>query len=92
LLTSQWRVNDEVTSEFMDCFHRHLLATGDAAAAHRQTLLDVRARHPHPYFWAPFFLTGRPLRSAGETDVVRSFGDETSAKPQALVTAGRSDG
>jgi CHAT domain-containing protein len=64
LLTSQWRVHDAVTSEFMDAFYDQLEELGDAAAAHRAAMASVRAKHPHPYFWAPFFLTGRPVTSA----------------------------
>ncbi|MDJ0975938.1 MAG: CHAT domain-containing protein [Planctomycetota bacterium] len=60
-LASQWRVNDGVTREFMDEFYAALETASDAAAAHQQAMRAVRARHPHPYFWAPFFLTGRPV-------------------------------
>lgn len=61
LLTSQWRVHDAVTTEFMDSFYRNLEQPRDAAAAHKAAMAEIRTRHPHPYFWAPFFLTGRPL-------------------------------
>ena len=61
LLTSQWCVNDVATTEFMDAFYRHLMSEGDAATAHRAAMAEVREHRPHPYFWAPFFLTGRPV-------------------------------
>ncbi len=61
LLTSQWRVHDAVTTELMASFYRHLRAQGDAAAALRAAMADIRREHPHPYYWAPFFLTGRPV-------------------------------
>lgn len=62
LLTTQWRVDDDATAEFMRSFYAYLDSTGDAAVAHRHAMLDVRAAHPLPFFWAPFFLTGCPVR------------------------------
>jgi CHAT domain-containing protein len=35
-----------------------------AAAAHREAMAAVRAEHPHPYAWAPFFLLGAPVPAA----------------------------
>ncbi len=64
LLCSQWRVRDDVTALFMDAFYRALRAGRDAAAAHREAMAHVRARHAHPYYWAPFFLMGAPTRTA----------------------------
>jgi CHAT domain-containing protein len=61
LLTSQWPVSDAVTSRFMERFHEALTSGDDAASALRSAMAAVRERHPHPYFWAPFFLTGRPV-------------------------------
>ncbi len=60
LLASQWRVNDETTAEFMDTFYRCLQESGDAAGALKDAMAETRARKPHPYYWAPFFLTGSP--------------------------------
>ena len=81
VLTSQWRVDDAVTTTFMECFHRELRDVGDAAAAHRRAMATIRRQHPHPYFWAPFFLTGCPVdgrrRSLQEDD-----GAETSEEPR----------
>lgn len=64
LLASQWRVNDATTAEFMQLFYSHLQDGADAAAALRRTMAEIRAQRPHPYYWAPFFLTGRPLDPA----------------------------
>jgi CHAT domain-containing protein/tetratricopeptide (TPR) repeat protein len=75
LLASQWRVNDATTAEFMQLFYRHHQDGADAAAALRRTMAEIRAQRPHPYYWAPFFLTGRPLdpavRRAPPSTVVR---------------------
>ncbi len=63
LLASQWRVDDAVTTAFMTRFYGELERRGDAAEAHRAAMAAIRAQHPHPYYWAPFFLTGRPVKS-----------------------------
>jgi CHAT domain-containing protein len=60
VLTSQWAVDDAVAGDFMECFHAALRRGEGAAAALRRAMTLVRETHPHPYFWAPFFLTGCP--------------------------------
>jgi CHAT domain-containing protein len=59
LMLSLWDVHDESTTVFMTSFYRALLASGDSAEAGRLAMLETRARHPHPYYWAPFALMGR---------------------------------
>jgi len=75
LMASQWRVHDATTAEFMKLFYGHFAQSGDAAAAQKHAMASIRATRPHPYYWAPFFLTGRPLehrsrRTAGATDLI----------------------
>jgi hypothetical protein len=60
VLASQWRVNDAATAEFMEVFYRNFRDGLGAAGALRAAMADIRSRRPHPYFWAPFFLVGRP--------------------------------
>jgi len=74
LLTSQWRVHDAVTSDFMIRFYTHLDGERDAAAALKNAMADIRSRYPHPYYWAPFFLTGRPVVRAGSAGEQRDPG------------------
>ena len=59
LLLSLWDVHDESTTAFMTSFYRALLAAGDTAEAARLAMLETKASHPHPYYWAPFALMGR---------------------------------
>lgn len=70
VMTSQWRVDDAVTAQYMESFYGHLRLDGDPVAAQRAAMFEIRAQQPHPYHWAPFFLTGRPavsvLPSSGE--------------------------
>lgn len=64
VLASLWDVNDESTAEFMRLFYLRLRDEPDKAAAVGGAMRDLRARYPHPYYWAPFVLVGAPLPSA----------------------------
>ncbi len=61
-VASLWRVEDAITREFMAAFYSSmntLMAAPNAiseAVSHAQRAL--LGQHPHPAFWAPFFLTG----------------------------------
>ena len=59
LLLSLWDVHDRSTSELMQEFYRHYSATQDPAASLRQAMLTLREKNPHPYFWAPFVVSGK---------------------------------
>jgi CHAT domain-containing protein len=58
-LLTLWDVRDESTTEFMTSFYAHLDRATDKSDALRKATLEVRENHPHPYFWAPFFLVGK---------------------------------
>jgi len=71
LLVSLWPAHDEISASFMRDFYTMwrseggLLATGDQprggkCAALRRAQLRVMSRRPHPVFWAPFVLVGKP--------------------------------
>ncbi len=62
LLLSLWRVDDESAADTMAAFYE-LWPNSDAttkAAALREAQLAGLARRPHPAFWAPFQLVGKP--------------------------------
>jgi len=59
LLLSLWDVHDETTADLMRCFYSHFAASDDMAGSLRLAMQEIRAKHPHPYYWAPFFLTGQ---------------------------------
>jgi CHAT domain-containing protein len=63
LLLSLWDVHDETTAELMRCFYAQFMASKDMAGSLRTAMQEIRASHPHPYFWAPFFLTGQLMDS-----------------------------
>jgi CHAT domain-containing protein/Tfp pilus assembly protein PilF len=62
LLVSLWKVDDRSTGELMQNFYRQLLAAkgGKAEALREAKLALIRnGSFAHPYYWAPFVLTGR---------------------------------
>lgn len=58
LVVSQWMVQDETTAALMDHFYAALATGHGAAVALRLAQLQIKARFPHPYYWAPFVLLG----------------------------------
>jgi len=61
VVASQWKVDDEATSELMGRFYEKMLKRGEpAAAALRQAQLEMRrqSRWHAPYFWAAFAIQG----------------------------------
>jgi CHAT domain-containing protein len=62
LLLSLWDVHDRTTANFMASFYSNWRERGRTKAdALRAAMLDTRARHPHPYFWAPYVLVGKAV-------------------------------
>lgn len=61
LLLSLWDVDDRSTSEFMKDFYSQLKIHPRKADALQAAILNLRDRYPHPFYWAPFKLTGRTL-------------------------------
>lgn len=58
VVMSLWKVNDETTRELMVDYYRRLLAGQGRAAALEEAMRSLRARHSHPYYWAPFVAIG----------------------------------
>jgi len=65
-LLSLWDVQDQTTTEFMKSFYTLLSDGKGKAEAVREAALRLRESHPHPYYWAPFFLVGGVF--SGEED------------------------
>jgi CHAT domain-containing protein len=59
LILSLWDVHDQSTAEFMSAFYRSLGEGKTKAEALRAGMLQLRARYPHCYQWAPFILVGK---------------------------------
>jgi tetratricopeptide (TPR) repeat protein len=74
LLLTLWDVHDRTTALFMSSFYERLFCKrsvaecaatdSDKARALQEAMLHVREHHPHPYYWAPFFLVGKVLNAA----------------------------
>jgi CHAT domain-containing protein len=58
LLVSLGEVDDSVTAELMKSFYSGVLRGAEPASALRSAMLQVRERHPHPFYWASFTLVG----------------------------------
>jgi CHAT domain-containing protein len=61
VMVTLWDVHDRTTAHFMASFYKSLGAGQGKAAALRAAMQDLRGRHPHPYYWAPFVLVGKHL-------------------------------
>ena len=58
LLLALWNVHDRSTAEFMTEFYRRWQGGTSKLQAMQGAMFEVRERYPHPYYWAPFTLTG----------------------------------
>ncbi|QIN80461.1 CHAT domain-containing protein [Rubrobacter marinus] len=59
LVVSLWLVQDETTASLMRDWYRRLREGEGRAAALRAAQLEIKKGYPHPYYWAPFVLTGK---------------------------------
>ena len=64
LVTSLWKVDDEVTRDMMTVYYRNLLKGQGRVEALRAAAITIRQKHPEPRHWAPFIAIGQvgPLR------------------------------
>ena len=60
VLSTLWSIDDDATQELMTRFYRQYLATGTPQRALRRVQRDmlVDERWQHPFYWAPFVMTG----------------------------------
>ena len=60
LVLSSWAIDADSTALWMETFYREAQSRPPAGAA-RLAIAAVRRdpRRSHPYYWAPFLLTGR---------------------------------
>lgn len=59
LVVSLWLVQDETTADLMGDWYRRLRDGEGRVAALRAAQIEIKERHPHPYYWAPFVLIGK---------------------------------
>ncbi len=58
ILMSLFKVPDAATRELLAGFYRRLAAGMSAEEALRASQLELREKHPHPFYWASFVLVG----------------------------------
>ncbi len=59
LMVSLWEVHDQSTAEFMADFYRNFKCSGNKANALRKSVMNLKQKLRHPYFWAAFALVGK---------------------------------
>ncbi len=62
VMVSLWQVSDRSTADLMIRFYQHLNRKQSKTEALRRAKLELigRGHYAHPYYWAPFILTGEP--------------------------------
>ena len=60
VVSSLWKVSDEGTAPLMREFYSRMRSGASPAAALRDAMLLVRKKLSHPFYWAPFIVTGAP--------------------------------
>lgn len=71
VVASLWQVADDSTVVLMEAFYRELRAGKPRDVALESAMAVVRTRQPHPFYWAPFTLSGAtgPLAAEPATTV-----------------------
>jgi len=60
LITSLWKVNDDITQIFMNNFYTNWIEKGlSKQEAFRQAQLQVRRDNPEPFYWGAFIMLGQ---------------------------------
>lgn len=58
VLLTLWDADDRSSADFMTAFYGHLKAGSSKGRSLQQAMHELKARYPHPYYWAPFTLIG----------------------------------
>ena len=58
VVVSHWYVPSLQTVDYMKSFYDQINQGKTRADAMKSTRLDIKKKHPHPYFWAVFVLYG----------------------------------
>jgi CHAT domain-containing protein len=61
LVVSLWNVNDMRSADLMVHFYRNLTSGLTKGKSLQLAMTTVRQEAPHPYYWAPFVLVGKPF-------------------------------
>ena len=58
VVASLWSVSDESTAMLMKEFYRELSTGKSVGEALRAAQLKIMEQYPHPFYWAPFIVSG----------------------------------
>lgn len=58
VMASLWSVSDESTAKLMKIFYQELSKGESAGAALKTAQLKIREEYGHPFYWAPFIISG----------------------------------
>lgn len=58
VVSSLWKVSDDSTALLMQGFYQRMRSGETSGQALRESALEVRKQYPHPFYWAPFIVTG----------------------------------
>jgi CHAT domain-containing protein len=78
VIASLWTVSDQSTAYLMEHLYRGLRDGLNVAAALGAAMNDVRAEYDHPYFWAPFVVSGSGLGVADASSSPPTVGAGTA--------------
>ena len=59
VIMSLWKVNDQVTQEFMETFYSKWLVNKNIRESFNETQKLIKLKYPQPYFWGAFILIGQ---------------------------------
>lgn len=54
IISSLWKVDDNATKDLMTNFYENLYNNSDIRELLKSTILTLRKKYPHPYYWGPF--------------------------------------
>jgi len=60
VLTNLWKVDKKTAAEFFAAFYAEWRQGATKAQAMQRAAIAVRRMHEHPFFWAPYILSGQP--------------------------------
>ncbi|WP_434384894.1 tetratricopeptide repeat protein [Melittangium boletus] len=75
VVTSLWKVDDDVTRQLMERYYQNLLEGQGRIEALRSAMKALRRTQPHPHYWAPFIAMGR------DTPLEGFLGPRTARRP-----------
>jgi CHAT domain-containing protein len=58
ILMSLWKVDDKVTSEYMQIFYGHYAQGKSIRESYNLTRNEIKQKYPQPYYWGAFVLVG----------------------------------